>query len=121
MFAPPKLSELCSKILTELPPPENLITQKKNGQLPTKSPSAFIIYRSLYVKKLRSQGYRFQQRCFSAVATKAWDQESSDFKTEFRKYGHSVRCTLAGLKKKKPCNNISIRNIKKKAEEQAMC
>ena len=120
MLAQHKLSELCSSILANLPPPRNLITQKKNGQLPTKPPSVFIIYRKLYGEELKSRGIKHQQRYLSVAAKEAWVNESSDFKTELRKYSKSVRYTLIGLKKKKPCNNVSIREIKKKAEEQTM-
>src|SRR6266542_102997 len=70
--------------------PKDLIIKKKFLQdnpdsKPTRAPNAFIIYRKVFVKSARDQGYILPMTLISPMASASWDQESVEVKEEYKK------------------------------------
>ena len=55
--------------------PKDLIVHKKNGDMPSRSPNAFMIYRMQYVKELHARDYRLPMRNVSVSVASAWRDE----------------------------------------------
>lgn len=60
------------------PPPidaKDLIAQRKDGNIPSRSPNAFLIYRRVFVKLLKAQNYAFKMTDVSSMASAHWKHE----------------------------------------------
>ncbi|CAJ0853647.1 1322_t:CDS:2, partial [Entrophospora sp. SA101] len=66
-------------------PVEELVSSKPNGDKPSKSSNAFIIYRKAYVKELHSRGINLQMTQISPMVSESWKKEPANVKAEYKK------------------------------------
>jgi hypothetical protein len=94
-----------------------LIISKDNK--PSRSPNAFIIYRKVFLKTTRDQGYFLPMTIVSSMASKSWDQEPSEIRNYYKKlskeaYNYRTEKFPKKVKrrrKKEPWNgNVSFQN-----------
>nr|CAG8484910.1 8274_t:CDS:2 [Entrophospora candida] len=62
---------------------------------PSRAPNAFIIYRKAFVKAARDEGHCLPMTVISSMASAAWEKESEEVKTEYKRISKE-----AHLKKK---------------------
>ncbi|CAG8562682.1 9263_t:CDS:1 [Acaulospora morrowiae] len=65
--------------------PRDLITLNPDGRKPSRAPNAFIIYRKLFIKTTKDEGYSFPMSIISSMASKSWEQESEVVKDEYKR------------------------------------
>ncbi|KAG9293278.1 hypothetical protein G9A89_010649 [Geosiphon pyriformis] len=71
--------------------PQDLISKKQKNSNPTKPPNAFIIYRRAFVKASIDEGYQLPMTVISAMASQAWQTESSIVKEEYKRIAESAK------------------------------
>ncbi|CAG8601035.1 9863_t:CDS:1 [Cetraspora pellucida] len=64
--------------------PQDLVILHADGRIP-KPPNAFIIYRKLFVETARASGYNLPMNIISSMASRSWEQESDEVKTEYKR------------------------------------
>lgn len=64
--------------------PKDLLIVSKDNK-PSRSPNAFIIYRKVFLKTTRDQGYLLPMTIVSSMASKSWDQESDEVRNYYKK------------------------------------
>ncbi|CAG8731955.1 10300_t:CDS:1 [Dentiscutata erythropus] len=70
---------------------DDLVTSKPNGDKPSKSSNAFIIYRKVYVKELHSRGVNLQMTQISPMVSESWKQEPEIVKQEYKKLAEAAK------------------------------
>ncbi|CAG8704639.1 6622_t:CDS:1, partial [Acaulospora morrowiae] len=65
--------------------PHDLITFSKGSCTPSRAPNAFIIYRKLFIKTAKSEGYTLPMTVISSMASKSWEQEPEIVKVEYKR------------------------------------
>ncbi|CAG8591371.1 7576_t:CDS:1 [Scutellospora calospora] len=69
-------------------PPEinyrDLVIIHPDGRVP-KTPNAFIIYRKLFVETARTSGYNLPMNIISSMASRSWEQEPDEVKSEYKR------------------------------------
>ncbi|CAG8442830.1 14002_t:CDS:1, partial [Acaulospora colombiana] len=65
--------------------PRDLITLNPDGREPSKAPNAFIIYRKLFIKTARNEGYSLPMSIISSMVSKSWEKESEIVKKEYKR------------------------------------
>ncbi|KAF0383424.1 MATA-HMG [Gigaspora margarita] len=70
---------------------DDLVTSKPNGDKPSKSSNAFIIYRKVYVKELHSRGVNLQMTQISPMVSESWKQEPEVVKQEYKKLAEAAK------------------------------
>ncbi|GBC09540.1 hypothetical protein RclHR1_08960007 [Rhizophagus clarus] len=88
------------------PPPitaKDLIVQKKGGEVPSRSPNAFLIYRRLFVKELQAQNYAFKMTDVSTMAATNWKQESEQVKRKYLEIAGEAKNILTTTRHKYLC------------------
>src|SRR5947199_2798409 len=94
-----------SPVLTQDPPPmvlikppfpptiniDDLVTSRPNGNKPSKSSNAFIIYRKAYVKELHSRGINLQMTQISPMVSESWKQEPDNVKAEYKRLAEAAK------------------------------
>ncbi|CAI2162603.1 7079_t:CDS:1 [Funneliformis geosporum] len=63
--------------------PKDLLIIGKDNK-PSRSPNAFIIYRKVFFKTTRDQGYFLPMTIVSSMASKSWDQESEEVRGYYK-------------------------------------
>jgi hypothetical protein len=64
--------------------PKDLLIISKDNK-PSRSPNAFIIYRKVFLKTTREQGYFLPMTIVSSMASKSWDQETDEVRSYYKK------------------------------------
>ncbi|RIA83446.1 hypothetical protein C1645_833835 [Glomus cerebriforme] len=64
--------------------PKDLLIISKDNK-PSRSPNAFIIYRKVFLKTTRDQGYFLPMTIVSSMASKSWDQESDEVRDYYKR------------------------------------
>ncbi|CAB4460937.1 uncharacterized protein OCT59_010240 [Rhizophagus irregularis] len=64
--------------------PKDLLIISKDNK-PSRSPNAFIIYRKVFLKTTRDQGYFLPMTIVSSMASKSWDKESDEVRDYYKK------------------------------------
>jgi hypothetical protein len=70
---------------------DDLVTSKPNGDKPSKSSNAFIIYRKAYVKELHSRGINLQMTQISPMVSESWKQEPDNVKAEYKRLAEAAK------------------------------
>ncbi|CAG8521862.1 12868_t:CDS:1 [Funneliformis caledonium] len=70
---------------------DDLVTSKPNGDKPSKSSNAFIIYRKAYVKELHSRGINLQMTQISPMVSESWKQEPENVKAEYKRLAEAAK------------------------------
>ncbi|CAG8609682.1 2720_t:CDS:2 [Rhizophagus irregularis] len=70
---------------------DDLVTSKPNGDKPSKSSNAFIIYRKAYVKELHSRGINLQMTQISPMVSESWKQEPDSVKAEYKRLAEAAK------------------------------
>ncbi|CAG8485880.1 6022_t:CDS:2 [Diversispora eburnea] len=70
---------------------DELVTSKPNGDKPSKSSNAFIIYRKAYVKELHSRGISLQMTQISPMVSESWKQEPVNVKAEYKRLAEAAK------------------------------
>ncbi|CAG8783567.1 4529_t:CDS:1, partial [Acaulospora morrowiae] len=65
--------------------PRDLITLNPDGREPSRAPNAFIIYRKLFIKTAKDEGYSLPMSIISSMASKSWEHESEVVKKEYKR------------------------------------
>ncbi|CAG8446701.1 13197_t:CDS:1 [Acaulospora morrowiae] len=80
------------KIKLPFPPvinPQDLISLRESPdgtrKLPSRAPNAFIIFRKQFVKAARDEGYFLPMTVISSMASEAWEAETEEVKSEYRR------------------------------------
>ncbi|CAG8513021.1 16612_t:CDS:1 [Acaulospora colombiana] len=63
----------------------DLVSNKKNGEVPSRSPNAFMIYRKAFVSELHNNGYYLSMTTTSSLASASWKKESEEVKNEYKR------------------------------------
>jgi len=63
--------------------PKDLLIIGKDNK-PSRSPNAFIIYRKVFFKTTRDQGYSLPMTIVSSMASKSWDQEPDEVRSYYK-------------------------------------
>ncbi|RGB41889.1 hypothetical protein C1646_662739 [Rhizophagus diaphanus] len=70
---------------------DDLVTSKPNGDKPSKTSNAFIIYRKAYVKELHSRGNYLQMTQISPMVSESWKQEPDSVKAEYKRLAEAAK------------------------------
>lgn len=98
--------------------PKDLLIISKDNK-PSRSPNAFIIYRKVFLKTTRDQGYFLPMTIVSSMASKSWDKESEEVRDYYKnlaKEAYKYRTEkfpkkVKRRRKKEPWNaNIAFQN-----------
>ncbi|CAG8649186.1 158_t:CDS:1, partial [Acaulospora colombiana] len=65
--------------------PHDLITFSNGNCTPSRAPNAFIIYRKLFIKTAKNEGYTLPMTVISSMASKSWEQEPEIVRIEYRR------------------------------------
>ncbi|CAG8574779.1 14880_t:CDS:1 [Acaulospora colombiana] len=65
--------------------PRDLITLYPDGREPSRAPNAFIIYRKLFIKTTKDEGYSLPMTIISSMASKSWEKEPEVVKKEYKR------------------------------------
>ncbi|GBB89681.1 hypothetical protein RclHR1_16460005 [Rhizophagus clarus] len=93
--------------------PKDLIVHKKNGDMPSRSPNAFMIYRKLFVDELHNEGHYLPMTTASSMASSSWKNEPEYVKQEYRRLASEAKSRHLKLYSNQiPCRkrNKKIRN-----------
>ncbi|CAI2163849.1 4856_t:CDS:1 [Funneliformis geosporum] len=80
--------------------PEDLVSQKKDGEVPSRAPNAFLIYRRVFVKELQAQNYAFKMTDVSSMASASWKREPEDVKNEYWRIAGEAKKLLTTTRQK---------------------
>ncbi|RIA85221.1 hypothetical protein C1645_741759 [Glomus cerebriforme] len=80
--------------------PEDLIAQRKNGEVPSRSPNAFLIYRRVVVKELQAQNYAYKMTDVSSMASKFWKLEPDYVKQAYLRIAGEAKNMLTKTRHK---------------------
>ncbi|CAG8453111.1 5856_t:CDS:1 [Paraglomus brasilianum] len=89
-------------IMVPFPPPvkvEDLINLKKDGEVPARSPNAFLIYRRLFVRELKAKNCTFKMTEVSAMASISWQNEPKYVKDEYWRIATDARNALMNARR----------------------
>src|ERR1051325_8694133 len=64
--------------------PKDLISKSVAGNKPNRAPNAFIIYRKMYVREARNEGYCFPMTVLSSMVGKSWEKEPEEVKNYYK-------------------------------------
>ncbi|CAB4425635.1 unnamed protein product [Rhizophagus irregularis] len=70
---------------------KDLIVHKKNGDMPSRSPNAFMIYRKLFVDELHNEGHYLPMTTASSMASSSWKNEPEFVKQEYRRLASEAK------------------------------
>ncbi|CAG8734478.1 10118_t:CDS:1 [Gigaspora margarita] len=76
------------RIIVPFPPkinPRDLITLLPDGNVPTRTPNAFIIYRKALIEAIRAEGHNLPMSSISSIASKQWHKEPDFVKNEYKR------------------------------------
>ncbi|RHZ79471.1 hypothetical protein Glove_144g103 [Diversispora epigaea] len=100
--------------------PRDLITFPKGSNTPSRAPNAFIVYRKLFIKTAKENGYSLPMTVISTMASRSWEQEPEIVKSEYKRIAKDAfdyRGEILPKKKregrKKPWNIISFKQSDK--------
>ncbi|CAI2162605.1 7080_t:CDS:1 [Funneliformis geosporum] len=65
--------------------PKDLITKSIAGKKPSRAPNAFIIYRKMYVRESRNEGYCFPMTVLSSMVSQSWEKEPEEVKDYYKR------------------------------------
>ncbi|CAG8594734.1 17380_t:CDS:1, partial [Racocetra fulgida] len=65
--------------------PRDLITMLPDGNVPTRTPNAFIIYRKALIEAVRAEGHNLPMSSISSIASKQWYKEPENVKSEYKR------------------------------------
>ncbi|RIA83445.1 hypothetical protein C1645_786374 [Glomus cerebriforme] len=65
--------------------PKDLISKSIVGNKPNRAPNAFIIYRKMYVREARNEGYCFPMTVLSSMVSQSWEKEPEEVKSYYKK------------------------------------
>jgi hypothetical protein len=65
--------------------PKDLISKSIVGNKPNRAPNAFIIYRKMYVREARNEGYCFPMTVLSSIVSQSWEKEPEEVKIYYKK------------------------------------
>ncbi|CAG8451737.1 5707_t:CDS:1 [Cetraspora pellucida] len=65
--------------------PCDLITMLPDGNVPTRTPNAFIIYRKALIEAVRAEGHNLPMSSISSIASKQWYKEPENVKSEYKR------------------------------------
>ncbi|CAG8830165.1 20399_t:CDS:1, partial [Gigaspora rosea] len=65
--------------------PRDLITLLPDGNVPTRTPNAFIIYRKALIEAIRAEGHNLPMSSISSIASKQWHKEPDFVKSEYKR------------------------------------
>ncbi|GBB87285.1 hypothetical protein RclHR1_13720003 [Rhizophagus clarus] len=65
--------------------PKDLISKSIVGNKPNRAPNAFIIYRKMYVREARNEGYCFPMTVLSSMVSQSWEKEPEEVKNYYKK------------------------------------
>ncbi|CAG8514839.1 10218_t:CDS:2 [Acaulospora morrowiae] len=65
--------------------PRDLITLNPDGREPSRAPNAFIIYRKLFIKTAKCEGYSLPMTVMSPMVSKSWKKEPEMVKKEYKR------------------------------------
>ncbi|POG65077.1 hypothetical protein GLOIN_2v1669584, partial [Rhizophagus irregularis DAOM 181602=DAOM 197198] len=65
--------------------PKDLISKSIIGNKPNRAPNAFIIYRKMYVREARNEGYCFPMTVLSSMVSQSWEKEPEEVKIYYKK------------------------------------
>ncbi|CAG8619738.1 3159_t:CDS:2, partial [Racocetra persica] len=65
--------------------PRDLITLLPDGNVPTRTPNAFIIYRKALIEAVRAEGHNLPMSSISSIASKQWYKEPDNVKSEYKR------------------------------------
>ncbi|CAG8454552.1 1792_t:CDS:1 [Funneliformis caledonium] len=94
--------------------PKDLIVHKKNGDVPSRSPNAFMIYRKLFVDELHNKGLYLTMTTASSMASTSWKNEPEPIKQEYRRIASEAKSRHLRLYNqipRKKRNQRKIRNV----------
>src|SRR4051794_18289109 len=83
------------------PPPinaEDLV--KKDGEVPSRSPNAFLIYRRVVVKELQAQNYAYKMTDVSSMASASWKLEPEYVKQAYLRIAGEAKNMLTNTRHK---------------------
>ncbi|CAI2175323.1 2828_t:CDS:1 [Funneliformis geosporum] len=109
--------EVARQVKPPFPPqitPKELIVQKKNGDMPSRSPNAFMIYRKLFVDELHNKGLYLPMTTASSMASTSWKNEPEFIKQEYRRIASEAKSRHLKLYNQIPRrkkNQRKIRNV----------
>lgn len=69
----------------------DLVSNKKNGDMPTRSPNAFMIYRKVYVDELHNEGHYLPMTTASSLASASWKAEAESVKDEYKRLANEAK------------------------------
>jgi hypothetical protein len=93
----------CIGVKVPFPPPinvEDLIVLKKNGDIPSRSPNAFLIYRRVYVEELKAQNKLYKMTDVSSLASASWKNEPEKVKQEYSRIAGEAKNMLTTTRHK---------------------
>ncbi len=70
---------------------KDLIVHKKNGDVPSRSPNAFMIYRKLFVDELHNKGLYLPMTTASSMTASSWKNEPEFVKQEYRRIASEAK------------------------------
>ncbi|CAG8438899.1 7058_t:CDS:2 [Acaulospora colombiana] len=127
MMASRVISDAQPLIKLPFPPmidPHDLIVSRPDGREPSKAPNAFIIYRKLFNKTAKDNGYTLPMSVISPIASKSWEQESEMVKNEYRRIAReaflyrSEICPKPKREGKKRWNIVSFAHSEQKTSRK---
>ncbi|CAG8757005.1 16267_t:CDS:1, partial [Acaulospora morrowiae] len=81
----------------------DLVSNRRNGDVPSRSPNAFMIYRKAFVSELHSKGYYLSMTTASSLASASWKEEQEAVKEEYRRLANEAKsCHLRLFSNKIP-------------------
>ncbi|CAG8437786.1 7770_t:CDS:2 [Diversispora eburnea] len=69
----------------------DLVSNKKNGDMPSRSPNAFMIYRKLFVDSLHNEGHYLSMTSASSLASASWGTERESVKAEYKRLADEAK------------------------------
>ncbi|CAG8665987.1 26238_t:CDS:2 [Dentiscutata erythropus] len=99
--------------------PRDLITLLPDGNVPTRTPNAFIIYRKALIEAIRAEGHNLPMSSISSIASKQWYKEPECVKSEYKRlaiealnYSNTIikSCSISRRRKNERWNTITFNN-----------
>ncbi|CAG8531398.1 2486_t:CDS:2 [Ambispora leptoticha] len=79
--------------------PRDCLTQKKNGEIPTKAPNSFLIYRRLFHEEIRGRGFCLQQRALSSIISRSWEKQPPQVKNAYKELARQANLELIEIRR----------------------
>ncbi|CAG8597095.1 422_t:CDS:2 [Ambispora gerdemannii] len=79
--------------------PRECLTTKKNGEIPTKAPNSFLIYRRLFHEEIRGRGFCLQQRALSSIISRSWEKQSPQVKNTYKELARQANLELIEIRR----------------------